>query len=107
MSLIKVKDLSVYKNSFPILEKISFTLKEGEIVRICGKNRTGKSTFLKFILNLEKIDSGEISFFNSSKKFRGFKGKIGYLPQILNGSFYDVPVIVYKIVISKIPNNQK
>ena len=43
-----------------ILENVSFSLEKNKYNVITGKNGSGKSTILKLIVGLEKIDNGEI-----------------------------------------------
>lgn len=42
------------------MKNISFTINEGRIVGLLGKNGTGKSTLIKLINDLLTVDSGEI-----------------------------------------------
>ena len=44
----------------PILEDVSFTVREGETVVIVGESGTGKSTILKLLLRLLVPDQGEV-----------------------------------------------
>lgn len=44
------------------IQKVSFSIDQGEIVSIVGKNGAGKSTIAKLICGFEKIDSGKIIF---------------------------------------------
>ena len=42
------------------MEKASFSFKKGVYNVLIGKNGTGKSTVLKMLIGLEKINSGKI-----------------------------------------------
>ncbi len=44
-----------------LFEDVSFSLNEGESISIVGPNGCGKSTMLKMIAGLEKIDAGTVS----------------------------------------------
>jgi len=44
----------------PVLKNISFTVRRGETKIILGGSGSGKSTILKLIIGLEKVDEGEI-----------------------------------------------
>lgn len=72
MDLIEVQDLCYsYPTKKDTLKHINLKLKQGSFTCIVGENGSGKSTFLKCILGLNKGYSGEI------KK----EEHIGYLPQ--------------------------
>ena len=59
---LEVKNLIKYYNEdSPIIRKLNFSVKKGEIISFLGESGSGKTTFLKCISGLEKINSGEIS----------------------------------------------
>ncbi|WP_164670867.1 ABC transporter ATP-binding protein [Virgibacillus doumboii] len=51
-----------YQLNQPVLQDISFTVHQGEMVSIVGKNGAGKSTLSKLICGFEKIESGKILY---------------------------------------------
>ena len=65
-SLIIAKNIyKSYKNGnniLPVLEKISFKIKEKDFVTVVGPSGIGKSTLLNIIGTLDKPDSGSIEF---------------------------------------------
>lgn len=74
---LSVKNLShQFPNGEKLYEDISFTLKSGEILGILGANGTGKSTLLKTVLGLVKVQAGEVMW-NPARE----KVTIAYLPQ--------------------------
>lgn len=75
--VIEAKDLSVsVPNGKTVLDKINLHICAGERVTIIGANGSGKSTFLKTVMNVQDLPiSGEL--------FVGPSVKIGYLPQII------------------------
>ena len=59
---LEVKDLVKYYNKSDLLiKKLNFSINKGEIVSFIGESGSGKTTFLKCISGLEKINSGSIS----------------------------------------------
>lgn len=58
--MLEVKNLCKEFNQRPILQDISFTLKDGEIMTIVGPSGAGKTTLLRIIAGLETKDSGTI-----------------------------------------------
>ena len=68
-----VEDLGIVLGEKEIFDGAGMELKYGEKVCLMGKNGTGKSTFIKAILNGENICQGEIKL--------GSNVLIGYIPQ--------------------------
>jgi polar amino acid transport system ATP-binding protein len=66
MEVLKVKNISKSYNKNKVLDNISFNVNKGEIVSIIGPSGVGKSTLLRCINNLEKIDNGEIIINNQN-----------------------------------------
>ena len=50
----------------PVFRNLNFNVGEGEILAVLGPNGTGKTTFLKTILGIFKLNQGVI-FFNGTK----------------------------------------
>ncbi|MEN8253355.1 MAG: metal ABC transporter ATP-binding protein [Patescibacteria group bacterium] len=74
--LLEVKNLKVILDHEVIHDKLSFSIKEGEMLTILGPNGAGKSVLLKVLLGLLPYDKGKIIWHK--------KPRIGYLPQNLN-----------------------
>ena len=60
--VIVIKDLSYSYGGPPVLEKVNFTVKRGEVLGIVGPNGGGKSTLLKTVSGQLPLRSGEILF---------------------------------------------
>ena len=81
MSLVEIKNLSVGYQK--VLQKnLNITIEHGDILLINGANGTGKSTFIKTLLNQMSPLKGDITFSNPSIT-------IEQLPQTLS---YDLPL---------------
>ena len=62
---LKITDLKKYYNSKePIIKNLNFSVDEGEIISFIGESGSGKTTFLKCLAGLEKINSGKIELNN-------------------------------------------
>ena len=61
MVLLTVQELSKAFGLNVILDKVSFTLKEGQRMGLVGVNGSGKSTLLKMLAGEMAPDSGTIS----------------------------------------------
>ncbi|MBR2018959.1 MAG: ABC-F family ATP-binding cassette domain-containing protein [Clostridia bacterium] len=60
MIAISVNDLSLSFGTTPILEKVSFSLEEGDKLGIIGVNGCGKSTLFRLILGEQEPTEGEV-----------------------------------------------
>ena len=58
--LLEVRNLSKKFDGATVLDGVSLTVEQGEVVVIVGPSGCGKSTLLRCINGLERIDSGEI-----------------------------------------------
>lgn len=80
---IKIDSLSKYYGKQEVLKKISFEIKENEIVGFIGPNGAGKTTTMKIICGLIPPSGGtvEINGQPISKNLTDNKKLIGYLPE--------------------------
>jgi branched-chain amino acid transport system ATP-binding protein len=60
--MLEVKDIHSYYGKSHILQGVSMTLNEGELVCLLGRNGVGKSTTLKSIMGLVRPSEGSIRF---------------------------------------------
>ena len=83
--LLEVKDLNTYYGTSHVLQGISLTMKEREIVAILGRNGMGKSTTLKSVMGLVKPRSGAVIFKGKNvfgyPPYKTAKAGIGYVPE--------------------------
>ena len=86
MAIIRLRNINVSFGGPAILEQISLAIETGERVSLLGRNGTGKSTLLKVINGLVKLDSGEIDV-NKSVKIAWLEQEV---PYDLQGSIFDV-----------------
>lgn len=67
-----------------ILNEIDLSIKNSKSLGILGKTSSGKTTLIKQILDLYKVDKSDIYFnddISSDISFKSFKEKLGYVPQ--------------------------
>ena len=57
---IELKNISLSFNKRQILDNVSLTVREGEILGLLGPNGVGKSTIFNLIIGLLKPDFGDI-----------------------------------------------
>ena len=88
--MIKISNLSFsYIKNRPVLENVSFDIKEGECVILLGPNGVGKSTLISCLLGANKIKEGNISFDDINLEDLSYKVKssyISYVPQLIEGN---------------------
>ena len=79
MSVLEVNNLTKKFGKRVILDQVSVTLEEGEVVGLVGPNGAGKSTFIKSILGLYNIDEGDVKIcgFDVYKQHRDALSKVG------------------------------
>jgi ABC-2 type transport system ATP-binding protein len=73
--------------SNPVLREVSFSVEPGETLALLGHNGAGKTTSLKALLGLIRIEAGEIRVLDEAPGSRAALGRLGYLPE--NPYFYD------------------
>ncbi|HFC6869529.1 TPA: ATP-binding cassette domain-containing protein [Neisseria meningitidis] len=87
MNILSVENASFAIGHVALLDKTSFQLDSGEKVGLIGRNGAGKSSFLKILAGVQKLDDGQIIVQNNLK--------IVYVPQ---ESFFDKDATVFDTV---------
>ncbi|XXQ68747.1 ATP-binding cassette domain-containing protein [Neisseriaceae bacterium B1] len=87
MTILAVENASFAVGHVPLLDKTSFQLNQGEKVGLIGRNGAGKSSFLKILAGVQKLDDGQIITQNGMKTV--------YVPQ---ESFFDNQSTVFDVV---------
>lgn len=85
MSLLEVKDISIYYEDALILSKVSLKVEKGEIVCILGRNGVGKTTLFRGIIGLTPPRAGSILFdgeeIGGRAPYQTVRKGISYIPQ--------------------------
>lgn len=83
------------------LKNVSFSVKEGEFVTLCGRSGAGKTTILRLITSEESPSSGFVLF--ESKNISNIKkGDAHILRQKIGSIFQDYKLLSYKTVYENI-----
>lgn len=79
-AILEVRHFSKHYGNFSV-QNLSFNLNKGEIAGLIGRNGTGKSTIIRGIMGLTKIDSGEVLIDGTrTRPFGQHLHWIGYVP---------------------------
>ena len=69
MNLLEINHMKKGFDGLGVLEDISLTVKEGEVVSIIGPSGSGKSTLLRCAAMLERMDGGELIYLGEKAAF--------------------------------------
>ncbi len=78
--MLEFKNVTKEFETVTAVKNISFSVDDGKVLGIIGRNGAGKSTIFRMILNLIPVTSGEITF-NGQKITSDILNKFGYLPE--------------------------
>ena len=79
--MLLINNLSFFRDENLIFENLNLSLSNGQITQLRGKNGSGKTTFLKVVLNLLSSKTGEIFWEgqNINKNIFNFYNQITYI----------------------------
>ena len=80
MNALEVSKLSKRFGAFKAVDNVSFTIPEGVIFGLLGRNGAGKSTTIRMLMNIYEPDGGEIRF-RGNRVGQDFRDRVGYLPE--------------------------
>ena len=84
---IILKEVSFkYEKKIEIIKNLNLEIKKNQLVGVCGRSGSGKTTFLNLILGLLKPTSGEIIINEKMKLSENlivWQDKLSYMPQDL------------------------
>ncbi len=90
MDVIEIKEVSkTYFNrggSSTVVDKLSLSVKQGEVFGFLGPNGAGKTTTMKMLVGLTRPTSGEVRILGARPQAIEIRSKIGFMPE--NASFY-------------------
>jgi len=102
--ILKIENLSYNYDKQIALQNINLSINPKDFLAVIGPNGGGKSTLLKLILGINKIQSGTITI--EEKESTLCLDKIGYVPQNTNVNT-DFPIKVFEVVLMGHTNHKK
>ncbi len=81
---IVVNEVTKYYGDFRALDKVSLTIRPGEIFGLLGPNGAGKTTLIKCMVGLLKPDKGDIVLAGLTPGSAQLRYRIGYMSQIFS-----------------------
>lgn len=97
MTIIEIENLSAGYEGKVIIENCNLKIQHDDFIGVIGPNGGGKTTFLKALLGLLPLRTGQIKYFRDGKPIQ--KPVIGYLPQI-NQIDKKFPITVREVILS-------
>src|ERR1700679_3916124 len=81
--MLEVKALCKSYRGLPAIDKVSFSIRAGEIVGYVGPNGSGKSTTVKIVTGLLEPNAGLVLFEGESIRLnlQGYRAAFGYVPE--------------------------
>ncbi|NOI79348.1 amino acid ABC transporter ATP-binding protein [Vibrio tubiashii] len=83
MNAIEFTNVSKWYGQFQALKEINLSVRQGEILVVCGPSGSGKSTLIRTINGLETLDQGEITVLGQLNSTLA-AGKVGMVFQHFN-----------------------
>jgi iron(III) transport system ATP-binding protein len=75
MEKLRLENITKSFGAEKVLEDISFTIENNDLVALLGESGSGKSTLLRIIAGFEKLDSGKVSISNQLVAEKGYSAK--------------------------------
>ncbi len=81
--MLELKGITKKFHVFPVVNKVSFTVRPSEVLGYLGPNGAGKTTTIKMLAGLLEPSFGEIFFDGENIKndIIAFKKRLGYVPE--------------------------
>lgn len=79
MSILQIRNVSKAYDGINIIENVSLTLGEGELVCLLGVSGVGKSTLFQIVSGLTRPDSGSVEL--DGRDITGKSGEVSYMLQ--------------------------
>jgi ABC-2 type transport system ATP-binding protein len=81
--MLEIQGLTKYYRNTPVVNDVSFVVKQGEVTGYLGPNGSGKSTTVKIITGLLEATTGKVLLDGRDVRQdpMGFRRRLGYVPE--------------------------
>jgi ABC-2 type transport system ATP-binding protein len=81
--MLEVCDLTKRYGGTVVVDRVSFTIRPGEILGYLGPNGAGKSTTVKILIGLLRANAGHVLFNGRDvqENLKDFQHRVGYVPE--------------------------
>ena len=83
--ILKTHELTKKYGDFAALDRVSLTLKQGDIYGLIGRNGAGKTTFFKCVMGLAKPTGGTVAIHGEQHNLNAARRQMGFM---INPSFF-------------------
>jgi len=84
-TILKTHELTKKYGDFAALDRVSLTLKQGDIYGLIGRNGAGKTTFFKCVMGLAKATGGTVTIRGEKNNLNAARRQMGFM---INPSFF-------------------
>lgn len=99
MQALKIENIVFAYTNSPVIDGLSLTVEQGEMVLITGENGCGKSTLLKLILGELKAQKGSIQIFEKNIEDKASLYDVAYVPQMNVVNQIPFPITCEELVV--------
>ena len=85
---IRIRRLTKRRGPKTVLSQLDLTLPEGEFLALTGVNGAGKTTLIRCLLDLDRPNAGEITFFGKEHTGVAARERLAYLPENFRLPYY-------------------
>lgn len=100
---VQVRGLTLARGGVTILDAVDLLISRGRFLGIIGPNGGGKTTFLRVLVGVERIDAGSVDVLGLPP---GQSREVGYLPQAPTFDFR-FPALVCDVVAMGLPRGTR